>query len=349
MKFLPQFLEEAKASLLTSITCSTDAQVLECLPALHNSHFLQSAHIPFSTVQAFQDAIDRFRAKAQPAKKKKILMECKKNHLRQICTTMGYTPEQITVQNSLAGMLPLGADDHLWNRLLTGMPAGQLSFVIRASCDCLPTPSSLVHWGYSLSHSCLLCNGSHCNVQHILNCCPTALSDGRYTWRRDQVQSKVYSFLRKFLPSAAKLFVDLPNHRVCESLPATVPPDIVVTMAIPDIIILHDRRITILELTVPWNSTKGIQMARRRRMGKDNYQRLVLDLSSQGYYTKFLTLEIGCLGHCTQGAFTALKAAAPLSQGSDRRAALIETAKAAISSSSQIFLARKSPWGIALN
>ena len=130
------------------------------------------------------------------------------------------------------------------NRLLTGIPAGQLSFVIRDSCDCLPTPSILVRWGYSLSHSCPLCNGPHCNVHHVLNCCPTALSDGRYTWQHDQVLSKVYSFLSKFLPSAAKLFVDLPNHRACESPPATVPPDIVVTTARPDIVILHDRRIT---------------------------------------------------------------------------------------------------------
>jgi hypothetical protein len=71
LKFLPQFLEEAKASLLTSITYSTDAQVLECLPSLHNSHFLKSAHIPSSTVEAFQDAIDGFRANVQPAKRKR--------------------------------------------------------------------------------------------------------------------------------------------------------------------------------------------------------------------------------------------------------------------------------------
>ena len=253
-------------------------------------------------------------------------MECKKTISGKYAQQWDTHLEQLTVQNSLAGMLPLGADDHLWNRLLTGMPAGQLSFVIRASCDCLPIPSSLVRWGYSLSHSCPLCNGPHFNVHHVLNCCPTPLSDGRYTWRHDQVLSKVYSFLRKFLPSAAKLFVDLPNHRACESPPATVPPDIVVTTARPDVVILHDRRITIPELTVPWNSAKNIQMARMRKMGKDNYQLLVSDLSSQGYYTKFLTLEIGCLGHYTQDAFTALKAAAPLSQGSDRRAALIETA-----------------------
>ena len=140
-----------------------------------------------------------------------------------------------------------------------------------------------------------LCNGPNCNIHHVLNCCPTALSDRRYTWRHNQVLSKVYSFLRKFLPSAAKVFVYLSNHRACESPPATVPPDIAVTTARPDILILHDRKITIVELAVPWNSTKSIQMARTRKMGKDNYQLLVSDLSSHGYSTKFLTLEIGCL------------------------------------------------------
>jgi hypothetical protein len=128
-----------------------------------------------------------------------------------------------------------------------------------------------------------------------------------------------------------------------------VPPDIAVTTARPDILILHDRKITIVELAVPWNSTKSIQMARIRKMGEDNYQLLVSDLSSHGYSTKFLTRGIGCLGHYTQDAFITLKAAASLSQGSDRRAAFIETAKAAISGSYQIFLTRKSPWSITSN
>ena len=63
-----------------------------------------------------------------------------------------------------------------------------------------------------------------------------------------------------------------------------------------------------------------------RKMGKDNYQVLVSDLSSHGYSTKFLTRGIGCLGHYTQDVSQAtLNAAAPLSQGSDRHTALIET------------------------
>lgn len=48
---------------------------------------------------------------------------------------------------------------------------------------------------------------------------------------------------------------------------------------------------------------------------KNNYQLLVLDLSSHGYSTKFLTLKIGCLGHYIQDTFTTLKAAAPLVKG----------------------------------
>ena len=101
----------------------------------------------------------------------------------------------------------------LWQRFLTGMPADQLSFVLRASFDCLPCPSSLVRWGYSLNRKCPLCNGPLCNVQHVLNCCPRALTDGRYTWRHDMVLTALYShYCRGLIQKPPSIYADLPDH-----------------------------------------------------------------------------------------------------------------------------------------
>jgi hypothetical protein len=125
----------------------------------------------------------------------------------------------------------------------------------------------------------------------------------------------------------------------------TVPPDIAVTTISPDILILHDRKITIAELTVSWNSVKSIQMARMRKMGKKQ-----LPTSSVGPVFPWILHQIPHPKNWVPGALHPRylhysEGCCSLSQGSDWRAALIETAKAATSGSYQIFLARKSPLG----
>ena len=69
----------------------------------------------------------------------------------------------------------------------------------------------------------LLGNGPLCNAQHVFNCSPTALTDGRCTWRHDMVLATLLPFLQRF-NSAANIYTHLPNHRACESPPATIPP-----------------------------------------------------------------------------------------------------------------------------
>ena len=122
----------------------------------------------------------------------------------------------LTVQNLLADVLPLGKEDHLWLRLLTCMPAGQLSFVLCAITECLPSPSTLARWGFSLSKKCPLCESITCTAHHVLYSCPSSLADGQYTWRHDQVLMKLLPFIKRHNPTAA-VFADIPNHRTCES------------------------------------------------------------------------------------------------------------------------------------
>ena len=203
--------------------------------------------------------------------------------------------------------------------------------VLRASSDCLLSPNTLVRWGYSLCKKCPLCSSSTCNAHHILSVCPTALQDGRYTWRHDQVLSKLAHFTRESKP-AAKVFADLPNQRACE---APVSTDLTITIARPDIILIEDKTVTILELTVPWNSASSLVNARSTKENKPNYQLLTSDLSAQalGYSALFLTNEIGCPGNHTNDAYTTLKAIAPKSTAAQRRRTLLEASKAAITGS----------------
>ncbi|KAJ8409931.1 hypothetical protein AAFF_G00209720 [Aldrovandia affinis] len=65
------------------------------------------------------------------------------------------------------------------------MKGRQISFIIRATYDVLPTPKNLHQW-LGEDPSCALCQ-TPATLRHILTGCKTSLSQGRYTWRHNQV------------------------------------------------------------------------------------------------------------------------------------------------------------------
>ncbi|KAK0148173.1 hypothetical protein N1851_012107 [Merluccius polli] len=68
----------------------------------------------------------------------------------------------------------------LWN-----MESNMLSFTIRATYDVLPTPANLHLW-LGEDPACLQCLAP-ATLKHILVGCKTSLTQGRYTWRHNQV------------------------------------------------------------------------------------------------------------------------------------------------------------------
>ena len=96
---------------------------------------------------------------------------------------------------------------------------------------------------------------------------------------------------------------------------------------------------TLLELTVSLNSATSLASVKPWKQNKLSYQLLMSDLSRSGFSVRFLTIEIGCLGHYTNDAYTALKETAPSSTKKARRDALKTAGKAAISGSYYIFAA----------
>ena len=345
LKFLPTFHEEAKMSLLSTVHHSPDPQVLECLPSLQDPSSQKASFLDPKTVKIFQEAVRQCQSESLPPKKSAVMKKAKALSRKKQINEWESHLSSLTVQNALLDIFAIGAEDNIWQQLLIGMPASQLSFVLRASCDSLPCPNTLVRWGYSLSKKCPLCNFPVCNVKHVLSCCSVALSDGRYTWRHNLVLEELVKFLKAFNPSGS-VFADLPGHRACESPAATIPPKIIATSARLDIFIIYDNQAVIIELTVPWNSQSNIQKARSFKQNKDNYQLLVSDLSMLGYSVQLQTIEIGCLGHYTSEAYAALKSGAPNSKPADRRCALTRAAKTAISSSYFLFTSRHSPWSL---
>ena len=50
----------------------------------------------------------------------------------------------LTVQNKFKGICPLESNNHVWDRIQRGLPPGQLSFLLRAGSDTLPTPPNRI-------------------------------------------------------------------------------------------------------------------------------------------------------------------------------------------------------------
>lgn len=64
-----------------------------------------------------------------------------------------------------------------------------LRFIIRATYDVLPTPKNLSQW-VGEDPICALCQ-TPATLRHILFGCKTSLSQGRYTWRNNQVRRQL--------------------------------------------------------------------------------------------------------------------------------------------------------------
>ena len=154
---------------------------------------------------------------------------------------------------------------------------------------------------------CPLCNSRCPTTLHILNGCPVALNQGRYTWRHDSVLANIVSFLSPLLDKDQQLFADLPGHRASNAPLATIPTDILPTPFRPDLVLRCVSEIRLLELTICSNTIEGFSNARSRKQSKQEYAELVGDLESKGYSVTYDTIEVGSLGHYTPSTHKALR------------------------------------------
>ena len=196
-------------------------------------------------------------------------------------------------------------------RIMSGLPAGQLSFLLRAGTDILPSPLNLKRWRYRTDPSCSLCGHKQATVHHILSNSQIALEQGRYTWRHDSALKSLVGGLHDHLEDNVILYADLPKMRTNDNPLAIIPESILTTSVCLDIVLVGDDEITLLELTIPHNSMESISNARARKSTKESYQQTLNDLERKGFNSYLLTIEIGSLGHWTHNSQRALIKAAP--------------------------------------
>ena len=137
-----------------------------------------------------------------------------------------------------------------------------------------------------------------------------------------------------------KLYADLPNHQAFDNPPATIPQHIVTASALPDIVVIHGNKITLIELTVPSNSPEALSNAWLRERNKEKYQLVLSELNRKGFKASLITLEIGALGHSLPQTLSDLKGGLPCLTKSKIRHLFDGAGKISITCSQLLFQAR---------
>ena len=143
-----------------------------------------------------------------------------------------------------------------------------------------------------------------CQLQQLLNTC--SLLDTRWisqklclleSWYIQHEQPPSIEEMELYQDSVPPFaFFDPPGLRAEENPPSTIPNEILVTTTHPDIVAITNQTITLVELTIPYNSPECLANAKHRNETKTNYQLALSDLDSHGYPTSLITIEIGALG-----------------------------------------------------
>ena len=174
---------------------------------------------------------------------------------------------------------------------------------------------------------------------HLLSSCAKALD--RFKFRHDSVLNHLLQTIMKSKNDQMTVYADLNGWRVNGG---TMPPDLVLTEQIPDLVII-DRsdtpaKVLLIELTVPWDSANSFKAAEERKTAR--YERLAGDLRDKGLTTFNLPLEIGCRGVINKRNHLVLETICNLVKIRGRKKLLASLGRIALLGSYRIWLARHS-------
>ena len=155
--------------------------------------------------------------------------------------------EKLAMQGDFAKLLIEEEENVTWKSIINNVPRGVLSFALNSSTNTLPTPDNLKRWGKRMVSVCPSC-GNHGTLEHILNFCSVSLNQGRYTWRHNSVLNHITNMILQNNPSTLEVFSDISGYDINAG---TIPSDVLVTQARPDLLLLnrHEKIICLLELT----------------------------------------------------------------------------------------------------
>ena len=186
-------IQNVKTTAMLSDSMLCEKHLRPSHPRDHPSRFMKRRDIPTEIVSILKSAAIMI----SPHQLKKVAR--KLATARQL-EDMEAKLKSLQVQNKFGDIIELEESTHIWRRIIDGMPAGQLLFILRCGSDTLPSPMNLPHWKIQLHSHCPLCKSPQATVNHILNGCPTALEDSRYSWRHHFILLKLNKLPEKPCP-----------------------------------------------------------------------------------------------------------------------------------------------------
>ena len=86
----------------------------------------------------------------------------------------------------------------------------------------------------------------------------------------------------------------------------TIPPEVLITSARPDMVYINNKKLVLIELTIPSNTIKNLEDAHQRKYTKQSYQLLLSDLETACFNVDLVTVEVGSLGHSLPSSHNSL-------------------------------------------
>ena len=187
--------------------------------------------------------------------------------------------------------------DPIWKSFIHNLKKGTMKFLLNSVLDTLPTKTNLKLWSKTTSDKCNLCSNKETTL-HVLNGCRTALTQGRYTWRHDNILRYICNSINK---EKFSVFSDIPDFQSENG--GTIPSYLTITADRPDIVLIDKEKNTakICELTVPFET--NIQA--RHTYKSDKYAYLINDITT--FKASLCAFEIGSRGSITNENIERLK------------------------------------------
>ena len=133
----------------------------------------------------------------------------------------------------------------MWAKCVRPLPSSQLSFIMNATNETLPSNANLVLWKKRTCDKCPLCQRRQ-TILHVLNNCEVLVRNGHYNTRHDSILHLLLKEAIKYLPPRFNIYAD---HKDSST---HFPTHIIATSQRPDIVIWRkdSTKVYFVELTI---------------------------------------------------------------------------------------------------
>ena len=177
-----------------------------------------------------------------------------------------------------------------WQKMTANLPANIYNFTKRSLILSLSNGANLKKWYKNQDGNCVMCKSLQTQL-HVFNFCKNALN--RYKWRHDSVLKTIFNYMCSFVKTPYEIHCDIPG------LTPHNPSELFVDNQYrPDIIIKGPESLTVIELTVPYETN-----LLKSRQGKiEKYRDITSKVKTPYNKIELLFFEVSSLGFVGQDA-----------------------------------------------